>query len=210
MRVIELSFPVNGREILADNGYHLFAALSKQIGEHLSDDVAISSVGGIPLGPRKIGLTTASALRIRTPADRIGALLELAGAFLDVGGHEVQLGVPRVTAVPHSSSLYSRLVCIKGYTEPEPFTLAANRRLEQLGVSGRASVPTISSGPRVGAPRRRVVRIKGVVIVGFAVLVQELEPEDSAQILLRGLGGRRHMGCGIFVPVRASAKKETP
>ncbi|MBX6312325.1 MAG: type I-MYXAN CRISPR-associated protein Cas6/Cmx6 [Isosphaeraceae bacterium] len=143
-------------------------------------------------------------LRIRTQAERIGELLPLAGVFLNVGGHEVCLGVPRVRALMPALVLMSRLVTIKGFTEPEPFLEAAGRQLEALGISGRASIPPVSGGPRAGLLQRRVLRIKGVSIVGFALVIEDLTPEGSERLLVHGLGGRRHMGCGIFVPVRST------
>jgi CRISPR-associated protein Cas6 len=45
------------------------------------------------------------------------------------------------------------------------------------------------------------VHIKGKKILGFGLTLKNLSPEDSMKILTHGLGGRRHMGCGIFSPV---------
>ena len=204
MHLLELHFPVRGRDLPADNGYHLFAAISRVIGEHIPKEVAISSIGGSSSGEGKIAVTKASMLRIRTPSERIAELLPLAGAFLDVGGHEVSLGVPRMCALTLSPSLVSRLVSIKGFTEPGPFLEAANRQLETFSVSASATIPLVPSGPHAGLPKRRVLAIKGVTIVGFALLVEGLTAEGSSQLLIHGLGGRRHMGCGIFVPLPRS------
>lgn len=202
MHILELHFPILGRDLPTDNGYHLFAAISRRIGEHIPKEVAISSVGGPALGDWKIAVTKFSALRVRLPAEKIAEFLPLAGSLLDVGGHEVRLGVPRVQALTLAPSLVSRLVSIKGFTEPGPFLDAANRQLEDLGVSGSATIPIVSRGPHSGLPKRRVLKIKGVTIVGFALLVEGLTAEDSSQLLIHGLGGRRHMGCGIFVPLK--------
>ncbi len=201
MDFVELSFPIVGHTLPEDNGYALFSAVSRAIGTHVPPDVAISAVAGPRAGCGKIELTKTSTLRIRTPTQRIAELLCLAGTELEIDGHKIRLAVPRVHALTLAASLYSRLVSIKGFTEPGPFLKAVGRQMALHGIKGRASIPMIQSGPRAGSPRRRVLRIKEVTIVGFALLVEELVAEDSAKLLIHGLGGRRHMGCGIFGPV---------
>jgi CRISPR-associated protein Cas6 len=39
--------------------------------------------------------------------------------------------------------------------------------------------------------------------VGFALTVQGLSPDSSLRLQTLGLGGRRHMGCGLFLPTAA-------
>lgn len=200
--ILELAFPILGRELPEDNGYELYAAVSRAMDDHLPEDVAVASIGGPRLGGRRVAVGGATRLRIRTPAERIGELLRLAGRFLDVGGHEIGLGVPEVRALTPAPEVASRLVTIKGFVEPDPFLEAVVRQLDALGVSGRAEVPTVPGGERRGLPQRRVVQIRRASIVGFAVRVSGLSDRDSLTLQERGIGGRRHMGCGIFVPAQ--------
>jgi CRISPR-associated protein Cas6 len=202
MQIVELSYPILGSSLPADNGYPLYSAVSRHLGGHLPDGISLASVGGLVASSGRILVSRRSQLRLRTPCETIGLLLGLAGARLNVGGHEILLGVPRVLPLDYSSTLKSRLVAIKGYTVPEIFLEAAERQLRRICSSGKVSIPTLSQGRRAGLPQRRVLQIKDRTIVGFGVLVQDLEPEDCTSLLVYGLGGRRHMGCGIFVPVR--------
>ena len=55
---------------------------------------------------------------------------------------------------------------------------------------------------RAGEPKRRVVRVKGVAIVGYALIVAELSAADSLKLQESGLGGRTHLGCGYFSPTK--------
>jgi len=201
MTLVELAFPVSGTSVPEDNGYWLYAAVSRTLDGHLPADVAISSIGGPPLGNWRLRLTRESRLRVRVPADGIGALLPLAGKFLDVGGHEIGLGVPRVRAMEAAPTLAARLVTIKGFTEPGPFAEAVGRQLADLGISGLPSIPDVPGGHRRGMPQRRVIRIKGRSIVGFEVVIDGLSDGDSSTLMARGIGGRRHLGCGIFWPL---------
>jgi len=164
--------------------------------------MAVASIGGRPQGNWKLLVARGARLRIRTSPERIAEVLPLAGRFLDIGGHEIGLGVPEIRALESAPTLASRLVTIKGFLEPDPFLEAAGRQMAALGITGRATIPTVPGGLRKGLPQRRVLRIKGRSIVGFALVVDGLSEGDSAALLARGLGGRRHFGCGIFAPPR--------
>lgn len=202
MQTVEASFPILGRSLPEDNGYAIYAALSAALGEHLPQDVAVASVGGRRRPGSAIALDRGSHLCVRLPADRIAVVLPLAGRYLDVEGHEIGLGIPSVRVLEPAETLQSRLVTIKGYTEPGPFLGAVAVQLDSLGVRGTASIPPVPGGPHAGRPQRRVLRIKGRKIVGYALRVEGLSAPDAGLLLARGLGGRRHMGCGIFSPVR--------
>jgi CRISPR-associated protein Cas6 len=49
--------------------------------------------------------------------------------------------------------------------------------------------------------KRRTIRIKDKEVVGYEVLIERLSASESLILQGTGLGGRRHMGCGLFSPV---------
>jgi CRISPR-associated protein Cas6 len=49
--------------------------------------------------------------------------------------------------------------------------------------------------------------VRQYVVVGFGVEVTGLSDEDSIKLQICGLGGKRKMGCGIFVPQAAYERK---
>ena len=71
----------------------------------------------------------------------------------------------------------------------QEFLAAAKRQLAQLGISGQAYLCT-----------RRTLRVRDQQIVGFEMGVTQLTAEESLTLQEQGLGGRRKMGCGVFVP----------
>ena len=77
-----------------------------------------------------------------------------------------------------------------------------SRKLAELGVSGEPQLPIHIEGNRAGEPKRRVVRVKGVIIVGYALIMAELTAGDSLTLQERGLGGRTQLGCGYFSPTK--------
>ena len=204
MDTVDLCFSIVGTTLPLDHAYGLYAAVSRVLGPqcHTDADVGIHPIRGVPVGPSELHLNAASCLRFRTPTARIRALLALAGKELNVDGYRLRVGVSRTHCLRPAPSLYSHLVTIKGFEEPVPFLDAVQRQLDALNVAGRPTVPLRTSGPHEGEPTRRVLRIKDKTVVGFALLVSELTAEESLTLQEKGIGGRRHMGCGIFVPAR--------
>jgi CRISPR-associated protein Cas6 len=191
MVYVELRFPLTGTSLPSDQGYALFSAISRRLPEvHTADWLAIETVPGIARGDGVTQLAEDAKLRIRLPQDRVPLLLKLAGRRLEVDGHAVRLGAPQIHLLQPASALYARLVTIKGYTEPEPFLDAVCRKLDEMGVQGEPEV-----GPR------RVLKVGSHTVVGFGLAIHELNDDASILLQERGLGGRRHMGCGVFNPI---------
>jgi CRISPR-associated endonuclease/helicase Cas3 len=188
---VELHFPFTGTTVASDHGYALYGAISRIIPDaHNADWLALTTLKGIATGDGTLQLDSASELKIRLPQEHVPLLLKLAGKRLELDGHAIRLGAPRIYLLKAAPVLYARTVTIKGYTEPESFDGAIRRKLKDLGVAGEPSV-----GPR------RVVKVGDHTIVGFAVAVSKLSDEASITLQEQGIGGRRRMGCGIFFPV---------
>lgn len=210
MRKIDLRFRVFGSSIPADHGYALYSALSKIAPVlHEATDIGIHPINGMLGGKRNLLLTERSRLAIRVPCEKVHGLLPISGKRIDLNGSAIRIGVPDSMALKPSPRLYSRMVVLKGYMEPEGFLAAVNNALSSLGAKGipslieqRAYVER-NEGARSGTHSeylRRTINIKGKEIVGFAVLVDGLSALDSILLQEEGLGGRRKFGCGIFLP----------
>ncbi len=230
MAKIDLAFNLTGRQIPADHGYLLFGAVARHVpGLHppqqsaadrvpqasqaaLWEGSGIHPINGWLAGNRRLNLTLRSRLTLRLDAAYIGEAIGLAGKRLMLGDDEVQVGVPRTYALKPAARLYSRLVVIKGFLEPEPFLDAARRQLDERGIDGRVGLirrereASFEGRSRSGPDRcpfvRRTICIRDKQVVGYAVAVDELTAEDSIRLQELGIGGRRRFGCGIFVPDR--------
>ncbi len=222
--VLDYLFPASSQGLIpADHAYALYAALCK-VFPHLHTlpshenapshwrSVGILPISGIPGGHRTVRLSPRSVLTIRAAADLYRDLLRLAGSRLDLGGARVALGLPRLRPLSPAPRLISRLVVIKGFLEEAAFLEAAKRQLRALGVQadvelvhrrGSRSVEG-RTGARPASPYvRRTVRIRNREVVGYALRVENLDPAGSLLLQARGIGGRRKLGCGIFLPLRA-------
>jgi len=197
MTTVDLAFPLmSTTPIPADHGYHLYAAMSRTLPSlHQQNGVGVHPIRGQQIGNRQLGLNERSRLVLRTVTAAVGDLIQIAGKQLNVAGTNIRVGVPQVWSLRPSAALRSRLVTIKlkeGLDE-ESFQVAARRQLNQLGVSDKA-ILTLG--------KRRTLRIKDKEVVGYEVIIEGLTAEESLDIQERGIGGRRHMGCGVFSPLR--------
>ena len=215
---LDLVFPVNGQAIPREHAYFLYSAISHLIDKpgqppilHESKELGIFSIRGTPGGKGELLLNDHSALRLRITTDKLPKLLPLAGKALDLAGHRLRVGVPRVKALVPASALASPLVLIKlarppGQHDkppeitPETFLTSARKKLDELQIHAEACLQTNNTGPHKDQPRRRILQVKNSNHVGYAMLVQGLSAEESIRLQENGLGGRRLMGCGLFLP----------
>jgi len=211
---INVSFSLAGKQLPADHGYLVYSAISRLSPSlHGIDWLAIELISGFSAGRGLIALPQPDArLRLRIPAERYRDVLTLAGKRLDIGGHQIRLGLPIARPLEPAHSLYARVVTIKKFTEADPFMDAVKRKLDSFGVKGRVELPRDEQERY----RRRIVTIHGKSVVGFSVAVHDLSDEDSlilqagavkviapedGAIKWQNIFSRRAMGCGIFNPI---------
>ncbi len=194
MNVIDLAFKISADQpIRVDHGYALFAALSKLSRRfHDAERIGVHSIKGQQIRGRRVRLTEFSRLTIRTPANLIPGWLGIVGDTLCVGDSEIRVCAPELQPIEARSSLYCRLVTIKNGIEKHRFTSELCRQFSSISC---AMLPEFAIG------KRRTVRIRGKEVVGYEVIAEGLTAQDSISLQEFGLGGRRHMGCGIFLPL---------
>lgn len=192
---VDLSFCVQSSSPLwSDHGFSLFGAISRILPDaHDTNAIGILPIAGNQIGERKIQLDTRSRLTLRIPSGDIARWLPLSGKTLEVSGASLQVGVPEVRALVPTTAIRSRLATTKNGQEQARFEAEIRRQMEALGVSKDA---ILSIG------KRRTIRVHSKEVVGYEVVIEGLSFDESLAIQTHGLGGRRHMGCGVFVGIR--------
>jgi len=194
MPFVDLAFRLTGSKVPVDHGYALYSAISWLVPEiHEAKDIGVHPIRGTYSGNGELMLRDLSRLVVRMESEQIGQFLKLAGKKLEIDSYSFRVGVPEVRLLIPRPALYSRLVTIKGFMEPKEFLEAAKRQLEKIEVQAELQIG-----------ERRTFRIKDKQVVGFEVRVADLNAETSLLLQEIGIGGRRHMGCGIFVGVRTT------
>jgi CRISPR-associated protein Cas6 len=199
--VVDLCFPiVQGPGLEIDHGQALHQALSARCaGLARIPGLGIHAVRGTPGGRKgELVLSGESEVRLRIPAGSAGLLKELAGAELELAGHRIRLGEPHVQALTPVPALWARTVTIHFRD------LAIGAAQAQLAFRFNQDFPWGSF--RILRPR--TIRFEGRQLLGFEVAVRNLAPQASLLLQGQGFGGRRALGCGLFVPFAASARSK--
>lgn len=197
--LVDVGFPVRGAELPADHGYLLFSALCEAI-PRLSHEPgwALLPVDGKTEGDRGIRLGPGSMIQLRLPARELGEALALTGRDLRVGPERVHLGMARIRPLSPASRLRSAAVTIPGCAGAS-FHAALRRELAALPLGQRVSTIRIHVG------EEKLLRARVRTVVAHAVELSNLRPHASLCIQAHGLGARRHMGAGVFLPAAEPA-----
>jgi CRISPR-associated protein Cas6 len=146
--------------------------------------------------PRAIAASASAQLRL--PARELGEALALTGRDLCVGPERVHLGMARIRPLSPASRLRSAAVTIPGCTGAS-FHAALRRELAALPLGQRASTIEIHVG------EEKLLRARVRTVVAHSVELSNLRPHASLCIQAHGLGARRHMGAGVFLPAAPAA-----
>lgn len=190
---LDLLFPLQGKQVPLEHGYLLYAAIANLLETptdlwlHESDAVGLHRIRGRYDGPGVLALDH-SRFGLRIPADLIPRFLPLAGKSIKLAQHNLRIGIPQPHALIPSATLYAHLVTTKNGQDEMRFDEEIARQLATLDIRGKPQ-----RGPR------RMFRIKDKHVVAYTLLVSELTAEESIRLQEEGLGGRRKLGCGVFV-----------
>lgn len=207
MSYVDVSFPFIegvGTSLPLDHGYSLFSALSRLDAEiHRNRSWMLHLVYGEKTpGTGYFNVNEASRVAIRLPVEDVGyALAAYGGAGFQIFNKSFGLHkAAEVKLVEPVAALYSPLVTFKN-TEDHQTQEEFDEELERILrlVARRHGFPLPSRWRSFGTRRLKVRPVDGHVL-GRSVLVEGLTPEFSLQIQQRGLGGKCHMGAGIFSP----------
>lgn len=193
---IDLYFHVVGGSVPLDHGFALYAAIcsateadGSQSWLHEAEDVGLIPIRGTPSADHRLLLDRHARFGLRLPFADVPRALAVAGKRLRLGGSVVRAGTSTAYALRPAQMLYARIVTTRNGEDPDRFDAEIARQLAALGIRAR-----VTRGDR------RIVRIHEKKVVGHELLVSDLNAEDSIRLQERGLGGRRKMGCGVFLP----------
>jgi len=172
--LIEMRWPVMSGLITHRDGYTLFSMLCKR--DLLEHGEQFTQV--LPCGRE---------LLLRVPQPRVAELL-VEDLSCEIKNRSVIFGQPVATAIRAANRLYAHIVTVKGSTCDQTLKASVRTKLGHLGVSCAVDVLA-----------RRTIPVAGNEIVGYSVRLRNVSDTDSYTVQTWGIGGRRRMGCGVFV-----------
>jgi CRISPR-associated protein Cas6 len=109
---------------------------------------------------------------------------------LQIGRQEVTVGSSVMRKLSSIGTLYARAVCCDREQSETDFLTEVAALLQQMNIE----VSKMICG-RCGE-----IRTRDGTVFTRALMIADLEPEESVALQQRGLGEGRLLGCGLFVP----------
>lgn len=197
---VDVLFRVEGDVVRDAHEYHLHSALKQHVADLMRrKDVWFGQLEDVK--PAQLGrnwylqVTPRTRYRIRCQVEVARKLLDLAGHDLRVGNHLLRFTSPLFEVPTPTRSMWCRAVALRPHDKGDRDN--PHRRDFEGALYGwltkTCGVPQLEVG------RRRVVQIGQHSQTVFAVGLADLTEEQSRHIIRHGIGGRRNMGCGLFV-----------
>jgi len=194
-QTIDVAYRIHGDRIPLDHAYALYSAISRlpDTGAwlHQADSVGIQPIRGRYAERDTLSLNDNSRLRLRLPAEQLPQILPLVGQTIEIAGQRLRIGVPETRPLRAAAAIHAHLVTTRNGQDEDRFDAEVQRQLEALGIDAKAT-----------RGQRRVLRIRDKTVIGHALLITGLNAQASILLQEQGLGGRRKMGCGIFIRYR--------
>ncbi|CAK0771943.1 hypothetical protein CCP3SC15_4440003 [Gammaproteobacteria bacterium] len=148
-------------------------------------------------GEGTLYLTRRARLILRLPHSRIAdARFALQGRTLVVANSSLVVGEAVARPLSHHSALYARHVVTDPAADEGVFLADASRELQAMAVRFKKMLAGKSSAlatPEGSCTTR-------------SLMVADLLPGDALELQRRGLGPRRTLGCGLFIPHKTLAE----
>jgi CRISPR-associated protein Cas6 len=211
--VVDLAFAVRGQLLSVDHAYALAQAIGEALPWLLQDERAgiheihVADSGNGWYRPEEasgqlLHLSRRTKLTLRLPQERLDEARRLTGCTLDVAGQPLQVGEATVRPLHPFPTLFARHVVAAEEGSEEQFLDGVARWLREGGFPIR----------RLLCGRSHVIRMPDHPLFTRSLMVADLDPSQSVRLQQHGLGPKRHLGCGLFIPhkgIKPVAKADT-
>ena len=144
-------------------------------------------------------LSRRTRLALRLPYHRLEDARELSGTTLQVGPDPMTIEDSRLHPLQAQGTAFARYVAIEAEDEEEFLGLCAEQ-LREIGIGA----------PRMMAGRTHLVTASGAALRCRSLMLDGLDPGQSLDLQRQGLGPKRLLGCGLFLPHKSIASVATP
>lgn len=187
--MIDVAFSVRGESLPPAYPLLLWEALLARIPALAN----IENLAQLPMrtapGRGEVILSGRSKLVLRVPESAVAQVAELGGAQFDIGGRPLLLGNASSRALQPYPTLHAHLV----YSQEDETVFIGTVR--EILATMDIEAPLICG-------RHHRMNESMQSIQGYSLVIHDLKPEASMRLQSEGLGEKRFLGCGVFMPYK--------
>ena len=189
--MIDIVFEINGTSVPVNYPFALWSEIVHCLPWLKKEEAA----GILPLrgsiNGENLLLSRRTKLIMRVPASLVIQAKQLTGQQLIIDGNILTVGKSYERELQPTTTLHAYLV-ESNLSEIE-FLAEMKVKLQAMNVSCNL----------ICDKYREIKSADNQLLQGYGLVLHDLKPLASMQIQSIGLGGSRHLGCGIFVPFKA-------
>ena len=197
--VVDLSFKISCKQLPTMHAWELSQAMVEilpwlvdepEVGIHQIHGATSGNGWERPSDGELLHLSKRSRMNMRVPRTRLEEIMALVGKKLDIAGHQVEIGKPTEKRLNPLATLFSRYVVVPDGLDEDGFMQWVVEELGKRDIKPRkmlCGIDHIIQTPEIGIKTR-------------SLMMADLDKGDSVALQEQGVGGCRHLGCGIFMP----------
>lgn len=199
--VFDLVFKLRGTNLDIDHAFALSEALRSFIKNDTCSKIGVHGVRMAGSGngwtrPEQsdamLPLSRRARLAIRVHRDDSDEVTRITNQTLQIGSQEVAIGESTKRKLSTLGTLYARAVCCDRDQSEDSFLAEAAELLKAMNIEVKKMI----------CGRSGAIRSADGPIFIRALMIADLEPQESVTLQQQGLGEGRMLGCGLFVPHR--------
>ena len=197
--VFDLVFRLRGSSLDLDHAFALEGALQSQLRSEICARIGVHGVRMPGSGngwnrpeqaDASLPLSRRARLAIRVQRDDSAEVAAITSRTLSIGKHELEVGESVIRKLSTIGTLHARAVCCERDQSESDFLSGVAGQLKGMGIAVSKMICGRSAEVRCGEES----------LFTRALMVADLEPEESVTLQRRGLGNDGLLGCGIFLP----------
>jgi len=130
-------------------------------------------------------------LILRVPTDKYSDVQTLVGKTIDIDNHTIQIGQCKKRSLSNSGVIFARHMMIDENQSEDEFLSEIATEIKEK---------TNTSVKKMLCGKRHTIKSPEGIQNTIHLMIADLDDETSIKIQQEGLGNKRELGCGLFLP----------
>ena len=198
--VLDLVFSISCRALPVDHAYSLSQAIQQHLPWIVDEEHAgihaihVAESGNGWFRPdsedQLLYPSKRTKLTLRVPKHRIDDAGQLVGKTIDIDGNALSINKVSERPLSEITTIFSRYIAAEGDMDEMAFMENVMAAMNAMNVKPKKML----------CGREMQIKTPEAVLVTRSLMIAELKKEESLLLQQKGLGTRRWMGCGLFLP----------